>query len=201
MTTNKDSLPSGDVPSVGGDSSVRAGSSREDALPARTTPRTWRIEFPPKQKLLNANQRLHRMAEASIVKQLRTDAFKLARHAKIPRLEHARLDCVYEPPDQRRRDAANWADTAKAFADGVVDAGVLADDDHTRVAGPFMHIGDPFPGGRMVLIITETPAGETAMSDRIDLLQAAQVTTFFPDATDEQVTAFLARFELKERAS
>lgn len=201
MTTPEMSLPAGvDARRGGGSNSVRAGSAREGALPARVEPRTWRIEFPPKQKLLNANQRLHRMAEAAIVKQLRSDAFNLTRHAKVPRLERARLDCVYEPPDQRRRDAANWADTAKAFADGVVDAGVLADDDHTRVAGPFMHIGDPFPGGRMVLYITELPAQETPMPHRPDLLQAAQVTTFFPDATDEQVTAFLARFDLKERA-
>jgi hypothetical protein len=95
------------------------------------------------------------MAKHRITRQLRGDAAVLARHAKIPRLERARIDCVYEPPDRRRRDAANWHDTAKPLTDGLVDAGVLDDDDSTRLDGPFMHIGDVHPGGRIVLHITE----------------------------------------------
>lgn len=162
MNTPQTSRPvGGSTPRLAGDTSpVRAGTAREGALPAQVQPRSWRIAFPPRQELLNANDRRHPQAKARIVKQLRGDAFFLARHAKIPRLERAQIDCVYEPPDGRRRDAANWSDTAKAYADGCVDAGVLADDDHTRLAGPFMHIGGRFPGGRMVLHITELTAPE-----------------------------------------
>lgn len=117
--------------------------------------RTWTVELPAGQKLLNANGRLHWSARARITKQLRSDACLLAKATKVPHLERARIDCTYEPPDRRRRDAANWHDTAKPLVDGLVDAGVLDDDDHTRLEGPFMHIGGVFPAGRMVLLITE----------------------------------------------
>jgi crossover junction endodeoxyribonuclease RusA len=111
--------------------------------------------MPPRQKLLNANDRLNRYAEARIVKQLRSDGFKLAKCAKVPLLERAQIDCVYEPPTNGRRDAANWQDSAKAITDGFVDAGVLRDDSTAYLAGPFMHIGEKHPGGRLVLYITE----------------------------------------------
>lgn len=125
-------------------------------------PRSWRIEFPAQQDLLNANQRLHYQRKAAIVRQLRRDAFLLAKAAKIPRLKRARIDCFYEPPDRRRRDAANWADSAKPCADGITDAGVLTDDSSAFLEGPFMHIGDQHPGGRLVLLITELPESETS---------------------------------------
>jgi crossover junction endodeoxyribonuclease RusA len=117
--------------------------------------RTWTIALPAGQKLLNANDRLHWAAKARIVKQLRSDAYLLAKAAKIPQLKRARIDCTYERPDRRRRDAANWSDTAKPLVDGLVDAGVLVDDDSEYLDGPFMHIGDVHPGGRIVLEITE----------------------------------------------
>jgi hypothetical protein len=121
-------------------------------------PRTWTVALPAGQKLLNANQRLHHMAKYRITKQLRSDAFKLAKAAQIPRLKRARIDCTFEPPNRRTRDAANWHDTAKPLIDGLVDAGVLDDDDYTRLDGPFMHIGEVYPAGRMVLHITELEA-------------------------------------------
>lgn len=40
--------------------------------------------------------------------------------------------------DNRRRDPGNWYPTAKAIVDGLVDAGILIDDDHTKVVGPDM---------------------------------------------------------------
>jgi crossover junction endodeoxyribonuclease RusA len=42
--------------------------------------------------------------------------------------------------------------------DGLVDAGVVVDDDSKHVVGPDMRIGDPHPGGRLVLIIVELPS-------------------------------------------
>lgn len=136
-----------------------------DADPPRagvTTPRSWRIEFPPQQKLLNANQRLNPYAKNRITQQLRGDAFKLAKHHKVPPLKRARIDAIYEPPDRRKRDAGNYYPTYKAAIDGFVDAGVLPDDDSEHCKGPFMDIGDQFPGGRIVLLITELPESETS---------------------------------------
>jgi hypothetical protein len=122
-----------------------------------TTPRSWRIAFPPQQELLNANQRLHWAKKNAITQQLRSDAFNLAKHHKVPRLERARIDGIYEPPDRRKRDAGNYYPTYKAAIDGLVDAGVLPDDDSEHCKGPFMDIGERHPGGRIVLIITELP--------------------------------------------
>jgi hypothetical protein len=117
--------------------------------------REWRLEMPPDQELLNANDRIHWSRRSRITRQLRSDAHVMARYRRIPRLTRARIDAIYEPPDSRRRDAGNWYPTFKAQIDGLVDAGVLADDDHTHLDGPHMYIGDPFPKGRVVLIITE----------------------------------------------
>jgi crossover junction endodeoxyribonuclease RusA len=134
--------------------------------PADHTPaRTWRLEMPPGQELLNANDRIHWAKRNRITRQLRSDAHLMARHRKIPRLDRARIDGIYQPPPKsRRRDAGNWYPTYKAQIDGLVDAGVFADDDHTRVDGPHMSIGDPFPRGRIVLVITELQAEEASTS-------------------------------------
>ena len=120
--------------------------------------RTWRLEFPPKQELLNANQRLHWAPKNRITQQIRSDALLLAKAAKIPPLQRIRVDAIYEPPDRRKRDAGNYYPTYKAAIDGLVDAGVCPDDDSKHVDGPYMRIADdPHPGGRIVLIITELP--------------------------------------------
>jgi hypothetical protein len=106
-------------------------------------------------ELLNANQRLHWAPKARITKTIRDAAHILTRQAKVPRLESARIVCVYEPNDQRRRDRSNWHPSAKAAVDGVVDAGVLADDSDRYLDGPHIKIGEVHPRGRLVLHITE----------------------------------------------
>lgn len=123
-----------------------------------TTPRSWRIEFPPRQELLNANDRLHWRPKNRITQQLRGDAFKLAKAAKVPPLKRVHVEGIYEPPDRRRRDVANLYPSFKAAIDGaLVDVGVLPDDDSKHLLGPDMRLGEPYPGGRLVLIITELP--------------------------------------------
>jgi crossover junction endodeoxyribonuclease RusA len=122
--------------------------------------RTWRIEFPPRQELLNANQRLHYKPKGRITRQLRGDAFKLAKHHKVPRLKRAQVVCFYDPPTRGRsaaKDVHNLYPTGKALVDGLVDAGVLEDDRDEFLVGPDMRPGTPYPGGRIVLLITELP--------------------------------------------
>src|SRR5437016_4455117 len=96
-----------------------------------TTPprRQWEISLPPGEKLLNLNDRSHWRTRSRITHQLRADAAILARAARIPHLDQATVTVVVHPHDRRRRDPANWAPTAKACIDGIVDAGVLTDDD------------------------------------------------------------------------
>lgn len=152
MTASENSRQAGAMTRSGGDlTSGRAAGTGAPGSPART----WTIAMPAGQELLNANDRPHWAKRSRITRQLRSDAFLLARYAKVPLLERAHIDCFYEPADSRRRDAANWADSAKPCVDGFVDAGMLRDDSSAYLAGPFMHIGAKHPGGRLVFVITE----------------------------------------------
>lgn len=123
------------------------------------TPRTWRIELPADMPLLNANHRLHWAKKSRTTRTIRGAACDAARNLlSMPRLQRAHVAGLYEPPDKRRRDPANLYPSFKAAIDGLVDAGVLPDDDAEHLDGPDMRLGPVHPGGRLVLIITELEA-------------------------------------------
>lgn len=121
---------------------------------------SWVIELPAGMVLINANDRLHWAAKMRLTKTIRDAAHVITRQAKVPRLERARIDFIVHPgPKMRRRDPGNWSLSAKAAVDGVVDAGVLADDSSEFLEGPFPHIGEPRPRPQLVLRITELAPG------------------------------------------
>ncbi|WJV48932.1 hypothetical protein [Streptomyces flavofungini] len=68
---------------------------------------------------------------------------------------------VLHPQNRQRRDPANWYPSFKACVDGLVDQGILEDDDHTRVVGPDMRLGHVVEGARLVLHIRELPPAGT----------------------------------------
>jgi Holliday junction resolvase RusA-like endonuclease len=81
--------------------------------------------------LLSPNGRPHPMARARAVKRYRTAAWAEAirsdhRHAGW---REATLQATFWLPDSRRRDAGNLQGSLKAAIDGIVDAGVLEDDE------------------------------------------------------------------------
>ena len=134
------------------------GADGRTPLPGVQTDRSWRIEFPARQELLNCNDRNHWSKAARITKQLRSDGFLLGKGAKLPKLQRVLVEGVYEPPDRRKRDAANLYPSFKAAIDGaLVDTGCLPDDDSKHLIGPDMRLGEPYPGGRLVLIVHELP--------------------------------------------
>jgi crossover junction endodeoxyribonuclease RusA len=92
-------------------------------------------------KWINANQRLFWMERSRRTKEWRELARAKAVGLNIPRLPGGRVVCELRFADARRRDPANWAPTAKAAIDGLVDAGVFVDDSHKYVVGPDMRIG------------------------------------------------------------
>ncbi|WP_079152300.1 hypothetical protein [Streptomyces sp. RTd22] len=122
--------------------------------------RRFRVAMPSRLLLLNSNQRLHHHRRADITRVPRRAAWAASRG--VPHLERVHIIGVLHPEDQQRRDPANWYPSFKACVDGLVDQGVLDDDDHTRVLGPDMRLGHMVSGSRLVLHIRELADAEAA---------------------------------------
>lgn len=88
----------------------------------------------PREFTITSNMRLQHYAKASRVKSLRILAKVEARGLIGP--EPCRIIAHLGFPDKRRRDPNNWADTTKALIDGMVEAGVFTDDNHSIIQGP-----------------------------------------------------------------
>ncbi|MFF4526933.1 RusA family crossover junction endodeoxyribonuclease [Streptomyces bluensis] len=119
-------------------------------------PPSWRVELPVGTFLLNDNQRLHHRRKAEYIELIRRASGFAARAAKTPTFQRIHVFYVVHPkPDLRRRDPGNWSPTAKAAIDGLVDAGVVPDDNSDRVLGGDPRIGHPVKGSQFVLWITD----------------------------------------------
>jgi hypothetical protein len=138
-----------------------------------TTPRAFTLTLPTGIPLLNANQRLHHAPRARITDQIRSKTMELCsedpyiRAALVtagdqPVMRHAYILGIVHPKKLGRFDPPNWYPTFKAMVDGLVDAGMIEDDDHTRVIGPDMRPGAKIPGGRIVLVIQELAPAQHA---------------------------------------
>ena len=88
----------------------------------------WVIRL-PMDKPLTLNARQHWTTAYRAKEQIKSDTHQLARAQRIPRLQRARVQLCYCPPDKRRRDTDNLVATLKPAVDGLRDAGVLIDDD------------------------------------------------------------------------
>jgi crossover junction endodeoxyribonuclease RusA len=105
-------------------------------------------------KWLTSNQRGNRLAQARVSRSWRDIAAWLAfQGLRDVRINHAHVVCELRFATFRRRDPSNWAPTAKPVVDGLVDAGVFPDDDHTHVVGPDMRIGPSQPGEVLIVHI------------------------------------------------
>ena len=96
--------------------------------------------------LLTANQRLHWARKAAITRTLRHTAALSARAQDVGTFERARIVVYVSWPTRHRRDVANVSLTVKAFVDGLVDAGVLPDDDDRHLIGPDLRVTDELSG-------------------------------------------------------
>lgn len=132
-------------------------------------PRSWVIPLPPGLKLLNENEtrRLHWRRVREMAAVVRAEALKAGEKARedgVPQLRAAHVFFVIHPgPKVTRRDPLNWAQSAKPAVDGaLVDAGILVDDDSTRLLGPDARLGAPVKGSQLVLIVTDLDAMDPA---------------------------------------
>ena len=128
-----------------------------------STSRTW--SFTLTGPAFSANHRLHWAERNRRTQEWRETAGWTARQKRIPHLNHARIDVEWIAANRHNRDAGNAYPAAKAIVDGIcLDAGVLDDDDSSRLDGPVMTVvplGGQKPGrGRWALnvIVTEVPA-------------------------------------------
>lgn len=127
-----------------------------------SSPVTVVIPLPFGKPLLTMNQRRHHFAVARDVKVLRQAAAFLMRKHHVPRNQsHVVVSLHYTPRDNRRRDADNLVPTLKALCDGIVDAGIVADDTPTYMTKHMPVITpadkDPKRTSRLTLTVACTP--------------------------------------------
>lgn len=96
--------------------------------PTRWELRCVELGRPP---CLNAERSGHWTARAELTKEWRQAFYLLAREAGLPRrLPAIRVASFPSYPDRRSwPDLGGWLPATKAAVDGLVDAGVIADDD------------------------------------------------------------------------
>lgn len=82
---------------------------------------------------LSMNDRRHWAQRARDVREWRNAACLLARGKRIPLCERISVGLVYAPKDARKRDAPNLLASMKPAVDGLVDAGIVVDDDDAHV--------------------------------------------------------------------
>jgi crossover junction endodeoxyribonuclease RusA len=124
---------------------------------------TWIIVLPYTKPPLTLNGGTgSRYARAAIIKRLRIDARVLCRFHDLPMRNRLRVTLEYQPKDSRARDSINLSPTLKAAVDGIVDAGVLPDDDdaHCEQIPRILPKGPAFNsyGHRLRLVIEELGA-------------------------------------------
>lgn len=105
---------------------------------------------------LNSNQRLHWATKARKTREIRESAAWWARALGEQAMEAVEITAVVHPKTARRFDPHNWQPTVKAAIDGLVDAGLIADDDSSRLISVTFQAGEKDPGGpRLRLVVKE----------------------------------------------
>lgn len=128
---------------------------------------TLLLHVPAPAGWLTANQRVDRRAQTSARRAWRDAARVHAMAAHLPRsLEAAHMTAILHFIDTRRRDAHNYYPSLKAIVDGLVDYGLIEDDDDTHLIGPDIRCGPAVPkhkypaGGLVIMQITPLTIGE-----------------------------------------
>lgn len=116
--------------------------------------RVFVLDFPRPDEWINANVREHWAVKAAKTRTWRAAAYGYAKAARIPHLDRAHILAELCFTSRTRRDPDNFS--VKAVVDGLVDAGVLDDDDAAHLLGPDKRQGPKVTGtARLRLTITE----------------------------------------------
>lgn len=131
---------------------VRGHGGADEALKNDPAPLT--ITIPAPCQYINSNQRLHRMAQAKLTKTWR-QASAIAARDIGPLTPPVHITAHIWKPRAGRYDPNNLAPTTKAIVDGLVDAGLLADDSVEYVIGPDHRHGGKGPAAVIITISQE----------------------------------------------
>ncbi|GAB3042036.1 RusA family crossover junction endodeoxyribonuclease [Sediminivirga luteola] len=106
---------------------------------------------------LSSNQRIHWAQRSRLVKQWRMLARTCAQAQKLPKgLQRVHITVEVHRSRRGRADAHNVLLTAKSCIDGLVDYGLIPDDNDDHLLGPDMRAGEPGKPG-MTFTIEEIP--------------------------------------------
>lgn len=112
-----------------------------------------RLELPKLADWLNLNQKQHWAKTAKLAKAWRHGANIIARQHRLPKgLQRVQVDAYAWKNSRRVYDPHNLMPTLKPVIDGLVDYGLIPDDNTTHLAGPFIHHGGYGPE-KLVLVI------------------------------------------------
>lgn len=88
----------------------------------------WTLTYPQRPWSLNTERTWHHHQRARIVKEWREAFFWLAKEAHVPALPAAHIEVRIGQLKYKLVDVGNHLPSAKAAIDGIVDAGVLKED-------------------------------------------------------------------------
>ena len=114
------------------------------------------LEIPKLADWLNLNQQLHWAPRNKRAQAWRNGAHIYARKHRLPKnLQHVRIDAYVWKSSKRTYDPHNLMATLKPVVDGLVDYGLIPDDNTLHLDGPFIHHGGYGPE-KLVVVIQPT---------------------------------------------
>ncbi len=124
-------------------------------MTAATEQRQWALDLPFTRPMTLNHRHAHWAAQRRAEAMWRNAAIVRARQAHIPHLEKFTVVLHYAPRDKRRRDVDNLVVSLKHIVDGLVQAGVCVDDNHTRyvLSSPLIHEPTGRPGRLWIDVI------------------------------------------------
>lgn len=104
---------------------------------------SWILELTDRE-YISPNKRSHWKVRSRCNREWRHETFWVAKQQRIPRCQRIRVELVYWPPDEIRRDPDNLiSGVLKPCVDGLVDAQVVVDDTAAYVDRRFPEIREP----------------------------------------------------------
>ena len=112
------------------------------------------IELPWPSHELSPNARVHFRVKAKAAASAKFEGrlFALDCKMQIPKDKPLVMEVIFSPPSRRHYDMDNLLSSCKAALDGIFAACVA--DDH-QIKKILKDIDDPFPGGKVTIIIKE----------------------------------------------